>query len=174
MADEKEEALEEKSEAKENGAATDDEGVTFRILGQYLKDLSFENPNAPASLNPEGEGPNIDISVNVNANVLGDNTYEVELAIQAKATRGDDTVFAAELLYAGVFQIENFPEENLQPMILIECPRMLFPFARQILAAATRDGGFPPLLLDPIDFAGLFQQKVAEAAQENEQSSDTA
>jgi len=165
MADEHNEVPGETAEAVENGAAEDD-GVTFRILGQYLKDLSFENPNAPASLNPEGEGPNIDISVNVNANVLGENTYEVELALQAKATTGDQTVFAVELLYAGVFQIENFPEDNLQPLILIECPRMLFPFARQILASASRDGGYPPLLLDPIDFAGLYQQKMAEGPED--------
>lgn len=170
MADEENEAPDEKSEPTENGAAAEEDGVTFRILGQYLKDLSFENPNAPASLNTEGEGPNIDISVNVNANVLAENTYEVELALQAKATNGDQTVFATELLFAGVFQVENFPEENLQQLILIECPRMLFPFARQILATATRDGGYPPLLLDPIDFAGLYQQKMAEAAEEEETS----
>ena len=148
-----------------NGAAGEEDGAMFRILGQYLKDLSFENPNAPASLNPEGEGPNIEISVNVNANILAENTYEVELALQAKAMNGDQAVFATELLYAGVFQVENFPEENLQPLILIECPRLLFPFARQILASATRDGGFPPLLLEPIDFAALYQQKMAEGAE---------
>jgi len=165
MAEEDNQAPDEKSEPTENGAAVEEDEVTFRILGQYLKDLSFENPNAPASLNPEGESPNIDISVNVNANVLAENTYEVELALQTKATNGDQTVFAVELLYAGVFQVENFPEDNLQPLIMIECPRMLFPFARQILASATRDGGYPPLLLDPIDFAGLFQQKMSEAAE---------
>ncbi len=170
MADENNEAPEEKSDQTENGAAVEEDGVTFRILGQYLKDLSFENPNAPASLNPEGEGPNIDISVNVNANVLAENTYEVELALKAKALRDDQTVFAVELLYAGVFQVENFPEDNLQPLILIECPRMLFPFARQILASASRDGGYPPLLLDPIDFAGLYQQKMEEAEEEEETS----
>ncbi len=162
MAEEQNEATTGASEQTENGAAVEENGASFRILGQYLKDHSFENPNAPASLNPEGEGPNIDISVNVNANVLAEDTYEVELALQAKALNGDQTVFAAELLYAGVFQVENFPEENLQPLILIECPRLLFPFARQILASATRDGGFPPLLIDPIDFAGLYQQKMAE------------
>jgi len=91
MADENNEAPEEKSDQTENGAAIEEDGVTFRILGQYLKDLSFENPNAPASLNPEGEGPNIDISVNVNANVLAENTYEVELALKAKAVRDDQT-----------------------------------------------------------------------------------
>jgi len=166
MADEKNKAPEEKSEPTENGAAVEEDEVTFRILGQYLKDLSFENPNAPASLNPEAESPNIEISVNVNANVLAENTYEVELALKAMATAGEQTIFAVELLYAGVFQVENFPDENLQPLILIECPRMLFPFARQILASASRDGGYPPLLLDPIDFSGLYQQKMAEAAEE--------
>jgi len=135
---------------------------TFKILGQYLKDFSFENPNAPASLAPQQEQPDINISVNVNARNLGPNDYEVELHLNAKATGGGKVVFAAELLYAGIFHLENFPQNLLQAAILIECPRMLFPFARQIMADATRNGGFPPLMLDPIDFAGMYQQRMKQ------------
>ena len=134
----------------------------FKILGQYLKDFSFENPNAPASLAPQQNQPDINISVNVNARNLGPNDFEVELHLNAKATGGGKVVFAAELLYAGIFHLENFPQNVLQAAVLIECPRMLFPFARQIMADATRNGGFPPLMLDPIDFASMYQQRMKQ------------
>jgi len=119
---------------------------TFKILGQYLKDFSFENPNAPLSLAAQVKQPDINISVNVNARNLGPNDFEV--------------MFAADLLYAGMFKLENFPANLLHPAVLIECPRMLFPFARQILADATRNGGFPPLMLDPIDFSSMYQKRI--------------
>lgn len=140
---------------------------SFKILGQYLKDFSFENPNAPASLAPQQNQPDINISVNVNARNLGPNDYEVELHLNAKATGGGKVVFAAELLYAGIFHLENFPQKLLQAAVLIECPRMLFPFARQIMADATRNGGFPPLMLDPIDFAGMYQQRMKQQSAAN-------
>jgi preprotein translocase subunit SecB len=152
----------------ENGAATaDDQGAStleqpsLRILGQYLKDLSFENPNAPQSLSQEAQ-PEISISVNVNARPLAANDFEVELHLDAKATSQDKVAFAAELVYAGTFRLENFPQQLLHPAILIECPRLLFPFARQILAEATRNGGFPPLMLDPIDFAAMYQRRMQQ------------
>jgi len=132
----------------------------MRILAQYTKDLSFENPNAPASMAPQQKQPEINISVNVNARNLGPSDFEVELHIDAKASSDGKIIFAAEVLYCGVFRMENFPEEHLHPAVLIECPRMLFPFARQILADATRNGGFPPLMLDPIDFAGMYQKRM--------------
>jgi preprotein translocase subunit SecB len=135
---------------------------SMRIIGQYLKDLSFENPNAPQSLSPQESQPEINIAVNVNARNLGVNDYEVELHLDAKATLQNKVIFAAELMYAGAFRMENFPPNLLHPAILIECPRMLFPFARQILADATRNGGFPPLMLDPIDFAGMYQQRIQQ------------
>jgi preprotein translocase subunit SecB len=137
----------------------------MRIMGQYLKDLSFENPHAPASLAPQKAQPEINISINVNARNLAPNDFEVELHIDAKATAESKVVFAAEILYAGVFRLENFPQNMLHPAVLIECPRMLFPFARQILGDATRNGGFPPLMLDPIDFAGMYQKRMAAQAQ---------
>ena len=137
---------------------------TFKILGQYLKDLSFENPNAPASLAPQSSQPDINIAVNVNARNLSPTEFEVELHLDAKATGGGHVVFAAELLYAGIFRLENFPKNVVQAAVLIECPRMLFPFARQIMADATRNGGFPPLMLDPIDFASMYQQRMKQQA----------
>ena len=136
----------------------------MRILGQYLKDLSFENPNAPQSLAPQPKQPDINISVNVNARNLGPNDYEVEIHLDAKATGESKTIFAAELLYAGIFHLEGFPQNVLHAYILVECPRMLFPFARQIMADATRNGGFPPLMLDPIDFAAMYQQRLQQQA----------
>lgn len=133
---------------------------SMRILGQYLKDLSFENPNAPATLAPQQNQPDINISVNVNAKNLAPTDFEVELHLEAKAVAAGKTIFAAEMLYAGIFRMEGFPQNMLHPAVLIECPRMLFPFARQILADATRNGGFPPLMLDPIDFANMYQRRM--------------
>jgi preprotein translocase subunit SecB len=141
---------------------------SLRILGQYLKDLSFENPNAPQALAPQQTQPDINIAVNVNARNLAPTDFEVELHLDAKATREGKVVFAAELLYAGAFRLENFPPNLLHPAVLIECPRMLFPFARQILADATRNGGFPPLMLDPIDFANMYQRRIQQQAQQAE------
>lgn len=143
-------------------AAAENASPSMRILAQYLKDFSFENPGAPQSLMKQDASPAIDISVNVNAKAMTQTDYEVELDLQAKARDNDETVFVAELQYAGIFRLENIPQENLHPVVLIECPRMLFPFARQILADATRNGGFPPLMIDPIDFAGMYQQRVSK------------
>lgn len=135
---------------------------SVRVLGQYLKDLSFENPHAPQSLGHQEGQPDISISVNVNARPLAETDFEVELHLDAKATSGDKVTFAAEIVYAGTFRLENFPQQMLHPAVLIECPRMLFPFARQILAEATRNGGFPPLMLDPIDFASMYQRRLQQ------------
>ena len=136
----------------------------MKILGQYLKDLSFENPNSPQSLTQQGQ-PEINVQVNVNAKPVGQNEFEVELHLEAKASHSGKAMFAADLLYAGVFRLENIPQEALHPIVLVECPRMLFPFARQILADATRNGGFPPLMLDPIDLASMYQRRLAESQQ---------
>ncbi len=140
-----------------NGAAP-----SLNVLAQYIKDFSFENPNAPNSLTPREKAPEINININVNANPLSETDFEVELTLEAKAGEGADAMFNIELLYAGVFRVENLPPEALHPAVLIECPRLLFPFARQIVADVTRNGGFPPLLIDPIDFAMLYQQRAAE------------
>jgi preprotein translocase subunit SecB len=139
---------------------------TLSALGQYIKDLSFENPNAPNSLVPRENGPNIAINVNVNAKQIAETDFEVELLLEGKAGDGDDVMFRFELIYAGIFRILNIPAENIQGVVMIECPRLLFPFARQIIADSVRNGGFPPLLIDPIDFAGLYQQKIAQLQSE--------
>jgi preprotein translocase subunit SecB len=138
---------------------------SLKILGQYLKDFSFENPNAPQSLAPQQQQPDINISVNVNSRNLTPTDYEVELHLDAKATGTGKVIFAAELVYAGIFKLENFPPNLVQAAALIECPRLLFPFARQILADATRNGGFPPLMLDPIDFVGMYQKRMRSQQQ---------
>ena len=135
---------------------------SVRVMGQYLKDLSFENPHAPQSIAHQDGQPDISVSVNVNARPLADTDFEVELHLEAKAMSADKVTFAAEIVYAGTFRLENFPQQMLHPAVLIECPRMLFPFARQILAEATRNGGFPPLMLDPIDFAAMYQRRMQQ------------
>jgi len=145
--------------------ANDDQGTaspSLNILAQYIKDLSFENPGAPRSLQSRDKAPAININVNVNANPLSDTDFDVVLALNAEAKEGDKVLFAAELVYGGVFRVTGFPQEHMLPVLFIECPRLLFPFARQIIADATRNGGFPPLLIDPIDFAQMFAQRVAE------------
>jgi preprotein translocase subunit SecB len=136
----------------------------LRILTQYVKDLSFENPEAPDSLRGGSAAPAIDIGIDVQARTLSENTFEVVININGKASREDKITFIAELSYGGVFQLNNVAENEREPFLLIECPRLLFPFARRILADTTRDGGFPPLMLDPVDFAGLFRQQLAKRA----------
>ncbi|NTS32716.1 protein-export chaperone SecB [Phyllobacterium sp. BT25] len=135
---------------------------TLNILAQYVKDLSFESPGAPLSLRPRDKAPGISINVNVNANPIAENDFDVVLTLSAKAGEGKEVLFNAELVYGGVFRLVGFPQEHLLPLLFIECPRLLFPFARQIIAEATRNGGFPPLMIDPIDFAQMFQQRMAE------------
>jgi preprotein translocase subunit SecB len=136
----------------------------LNVLAQYTKDLSFENPNAPASLGPQATPPQINIQINVGANNVNQNEYEVTLSVEGKAENAGKIIFSFELAYAGVFRIVNVPQENLHPLIMIECPRLLFPFAREIIATAVRDGGFPPLMLDPVDFVGLYRQNMERQA----------
>ncbi len=134
----------------------------LNVVAQYIKDFSFENPNAPRSLAPGKEPPQIAIQINVNATPLADNDIEVVLTLNGKAETAGSLLFSFDLEFAGVFRIQNVPPENLNPLVLIECPRLLFPFAREIIATAVRNGGFPPLMLDPVDFVGLYRQKMSE------------
>ncbi|MQT12887.1 protein-export chaperone SecB [Segnochrobactrum spirostomi] len=145
----------------ENGGVTAPPSIN--VLAQYLKDFSFENPKAPLSLQPRQQAPAITVNVNVNARALSEADIEVTLLLDARAGSEDDVVFHTEIAYAGIFRIQNVPGEHLQPLVMIECPRLLFPFARQIVADATRNGGFPPLLIDPIDFVALYQQNIQRA-----------
>ncbi len=145
------------------GAQTDDQAPAINALAQYAKDLSFENPNAPRSLQPQEGGPQINIQVNVNAQQIAEADFEVELKLEGDAKIKNDVLFAFDLKYAGIFRMRNIPQDQLHPAVMIECPRLLFPFARQIIAEAVRNGGFPPLYIDPIDFVGLYRQKMLEA-----------
>ena len=138
----------------------------LNILAQYIKDLSFENPNAPDSLTTQNQQPQINIQINVTANGVAENDFEVALTIEGKAESNDQVLFGFELVYAGVFRIVNVPQDSLHPFIMIECPRLLFPFAREIIASAVRNGGFPPLMLDPVDFVGLYRQNMARQAEQ--------
>jgi preprotein translocase subunit SecB len=134
----------------------------LNVLGQYVKDLSFENPNAPRSLAPTETQPAINIQINVMVQQLAPTDYEVALKLEGKAESTGSVLFAFDLTFAGVFRVQNVPQETLQPLVMIECPRLLFPFAREIVATAVRNGGFPPLLLDPVDFVALYQQRAAQ------------
>ncbi|MDR3467272.1 MAG: protein-export chaperone SecB [Xanthobacteraceae bacterium] len=138
----------------------------LNVLAQYIKDFSFENPNAPAALAPQQNAPAINIQINVGARSLAETEFEVTLSIEGKAESNGSVLFAFELAYAGVFRIQNVPQENLHPLVMIECPRLLFPFAREIVATAVRNGGFPPLMLDPVDFVGLYRQNMARQAEQ--------
>jgi preprotein translocase subunit SecB len=151
--------------ANGNGAQQHgDVSPSLNALAQYAKDFSFENPNAPRSLTPQQQGPEISIQVNVNAKQMADADFEVDLTLEGNAKIGDETLFAFELTYSGVFRVRNVPQDQLHPVVMIECPRLLFPFARQMVADAVRNGGFPPLYIDPIDFVALYRQKAMEAS----------
>jgi preprotein translocase subunit SecB len=131
------------------------------INAQYIKDLSFENPRAPASLRQQNTPPAVEINVDVKAQGMGQDAYEVVLTINASAKVGEDALFLVELAYGGLITVRNVPQEMLSSVILVETPRLLFPFARNIIAETTRDGGFPPLLINPIDFSEVLRRNAA-------------
>ena len=143
-------------QSQPNGADT---APAAGMISQYIKDLSFENPNAPA-IYQSPEPPQIDVQFNIGANQVGDDVHEVTLKIDVKAESGSTTAFIVDLTYAGLFGFRNVPTDQIQPFLLGEAPRLLFPFARRVLADAVRDGGFPPLLLEPIDFGQLYLQQA--------------
>jgi preprotein translocase subunit SecB len=156
--------------AGNGGPATTQQGsaapqFTVRAIAQYIKDLSFENPNVHKLLENPGDQPNLRLEVNVNASRLGSSTFESVIYFKAEASNKLGTVYDMELAYAGTFKIENLPEQQLEPFLLIHCPSLLFPFARRLIADLTREGGFPPLLLDPIDFGALFAKRQQEKAE---------
>jgi preprotein translocase subunit SecB len=132
------------------------------VLAQYVKDLSFENPNAPRSLAPSTQQPAINVQVSVDATPASETDFEVTLTIEGKAETQGLLLYGFELVFAGVFRVINVPQDSLQPFVLIECPRLLFPFAREIIATSVRNGGFQ-LLLNPIDFVSLYRQRMAAA-----------
>ena len=146
------------------GAAQGPQGQQLIINAQYIKDLSFENPRAPQSLRQQTAQPAVEINVDVKAQGLGPENYEVTLTINASAKTQDEPLFIVELTYGAVITVRNVPQELLSAVVLVETPRLMFPFARNIVAEATRDGGFPPLMINPIDFSELLRRNTAVQA----------
>ena len=146
------------------GAQAIDSGDGFPqvgVIAQYVKDLSFENPNAPAVYQWQGP-PQMDVQFNIGSQPVGQDLHEVVMKIEVTSKTDEGTAFSIDLLYGGLFALRNVPPEQLQPFLLAEAPRILFPFARQVLADATIHGGFPPFLMDPIDFGSLYMQRAAQ------------
>lgn len=142
-----------------NGNYSEAQNIRVHVLSQYVRDLSFENPAAPTALSTR---PQIELNVDVQARKLDPEHFEVELKIRVSAKMEDKPAFLLELVYAGLLAIQNAPEEILQQILLVDAPHMLFPFARRVVADAVRDGGMPPLMIEPIDFAGLYRSKMGE------------
>lgn len=143
------------------------------LISQYVKDLSFENPNAPAIYQNQ-MAPGIDVQFNIAANQVADEVHEVVLKIDVRADADGQTAFIVDLSYAGLFGLRNIPDEHVQPFLLGEAPRLLFPFARRVVADTIRDGGFPPLLLEPIDFGALYMQQLDAQGQQPDQAAGQA
>jgi preprotein translocase subunit SecB len=135
-------------------------GPSFNLMGQYIRDLSFENPGAPGSNMTGGPSPSFNVSINVSVKKQSDDVYAVELLLNAKAQRETNVLFNVELAYGGVFRVRNVPESQLAPLLMVECPRLIFPFARQVLANTVQQGGFPPLMMEPVDFQQLYIQNL--------------
>jgi preprotein translocase subunit SecB len=133
------------------------------VLAQYVKDLSFESPGAPQSLQGPGQNPQLKVGVNVNAGPKGEDVYEVALQLEVHAKSDQGVIYNVELMYGGLFRLRGVPQNLLQPVLFVDCPTILFPFLRRVLADVIRDGGFPPLMLDPIDFGRLYSQNLAQS-----------
>jgi preprotein translocase subunit SecB len=140
-------------------------GAQLAILAQYVKDLSFESPGAPDTLQGPGDNPQLKVGVNVNAGPRGEEVYEVVLNFEAHARSDAGVIYNVEIAYGGLFRLRNIPQNALQPVLFVDCPAILFPFVRRVLADVVRDGGFPPLMLDPIDFGRLYTQNLARGQQ---------
>jgi len=164
----------EDTDTKPIEAAPENANLPITIMAQYVRDISFENPNAPASLRVGAESPQMDVNVGMDARKIPDDNiehlYETVLSVNAKAMRGDDVVFIAELQYGVTVELKDVPEDQHHPLLLIEIPRLAFPYVRQILSDLTTQGGYPPLLLNPVDFQALymarFKDDIEKAAKE--------
>ncbi|UJQ93467.1 protein-export chaperone SecB [Mariluticola halotolerans] len=161
-------------QADANGAAPEQgKAPQFNIIGQYVRDLSFENPGAPGSIIGGTSNPGFNVSINVQVKKQAEDVYAVELTINAKAERDSKLLFNIELVYGGLFRISNVPENQLPQLLMIECPRLVFPFARQVMANVTQAGGFPPLLMEPVDFVAIYQQNLAAMAKQASEAGET-
>lgn len=144
--------------------------MPITVIAQYLKDLSFENPNAPEALAATGDGaPQGSVQVDLRATPKGGSDFEIVLRLRVEARQKERLAYLLEMEYAGLIRIGTVPAEAVEPLVMIEGPRLLFPFARQIIANATRDGGFGPLLINPIDFAALYRDHRQRAAAQQQQ-----
>jgi len=154
-----------KTEAKDAAGSAEPIPMQAQVVGQFIRDLSFENPNVHKLIDGLSESPNLKLEVNVNAERMKQpDLYESNIHFTASATNKDGTIYILECVYGGIFRLQNVPEQALEPFLLINCPTILFPFLRRLVADVTREGGFPPLLLDPIDFASLFMRRQQELA----------
>jgi len=147
-----------------------EEMPVFRMQKMYIKDLSFENPNAPGIFLAQGQEPKVDFNLQLGNKKIDDDHYEVTISITAKILdqKADDTVmFVVELEHAGVFLLKNIPAEHLQRVMAVDCPLMLFPFTRQIASQVSVDGGFMPFLMEPINFVALYENAQREKGQQN-------
>lgn len=162
--------------APEQAAAATDpaQAPQFGIVSQYIRDLSFENPNAPASLTPGKVSPGSNVNINVQVKKQSDELYAVELGLNVKTEREGQVLYALELVYGGVFRTKNIPENQLGVFLMVEGPRLIFPFARQVLASTVQTGGFPPLMLEPVDFLALYRRNLAAAAEKKKQDGEAA
>jgi preprotein translocase subunit SecB len=149
----------------ETNGALPAEGPSIRVLAQFIRDLSFENPRAPDSLHQSNNQPAIDLGVEMSARGRIDGLFEVDLKLTATAARENEAVFHLELVYGGLFSITGVADADIEPVLLIEAPRYLFPYARRIVSEMTSEGGFPPFLLEPLDFASIYAQRKAAAQQ---------
>jgi preprotein translocase subunit SecB len=137
------------------------QGQQLMINAQYIKDLSFENPRAPQSLMQQATPPSVEINIDVKAQSVGPENYEVVMTLNASAKAQSDVLFLVELTYGAIVTVRNVPPEMMPQVVLVETPRLMFPFARNIVAETTRDGGFPPLMINPVDFAELLRRNQA-------------
>ena len=141
-------------------------GIVIQTLAQYVKDLSFENPNGATIAREEHEAPEVEMNISVTTENIAEDSYEVALNIHAEAVTDGRTLFMVELTYCGLFKLVNIPAERVETVLRVHCPTLLFPFARHIVADATRHGGYPPLLINSIDFASIYQQVAAASGDE--------
>ncbi len=153
------------------------QNLPLRVHAQYIRDVSFENPNAPETLKAGLEAPKMDIGFNMDARNVQDTDakgiYEVALKVTVNATRDEKTVFIAEVEYGAVVELSQVPEEKHHPLLLIEVPRMMFPYVRQIMSDLTQNGGYPPLMLNPVDFGQIYMQRFAKQNTTTDKNTDT-
>jgi preprotein translocase subunit SecB len=173
--------MSDETEGKSDGVAKDGQtgsdsaqAPVWRLVSQYIKDLSFENPNAPASILTSTVTPKFDINISIGVNRLPNDIFAIDMTIKAKTTRDNAILFNAELVYGGAFLIKNVPDQQLAPLLMIESPRLLFPFARQILATISQQGGFPPLMMEPVDFAAMYRSNIEALAKAQKEKAMSA